>query len=80
MRAHLLRVLFEPFLARILGRRFERFEVGLQRHLGVDDDVLAAGQLHPQVGTQLAVVVRRAACWKKSQRSSIPAISTTRLS
>ena len=34
---------------------FDRFEVRLQRSLGVDYDILVAGQLHDQVGTQAAV-------------------------
>ena len=44
MRAHLTRVIGEQRLPRGLVGRLERSQVGVERHLGVDDDVLAAGQ------------------------------------
>ena len=57
MRAHLARVLAEQRLARRFVRRFERAQIGVERRLGVDDDLLAAGQPHDHVGPDPAVVV-----------------------
>ena len=57
-------------------------EVRVERHLRVDDDALAARELHDQVGPQQAAVVVAARSPARRSRSSasIPASSTTRLS
>ena len=44
-----------PLALRVVG--VDRVEVGLDRHLRVDDDALAAGQLHDHVGPQQPAVV-----------------------
>ena len=56
VRAHLARVLDEQRLPRRFVGRFERLQVGVERHLRVDDDVLAAGQPDDHVGTDASVV------------------------
>ncbi len=59
MRAHLARVIDEQRLPRGFVGRLERLEIGVERHLRVDDDVLAAGQRDDDVGPQPAIVVSR---------------------
>ena len=51
---HLPRVVAQLQLAPALVVGLGRFEVGGQRHLGVDDDVLSAWQLDDGVGRQPA--------------------------
>ena len=55
-------------------------QVGGERDLGVDHDVLAAGQPDDHVRALRAVVAGTATCSSKSQRALIPASSTTRRS
>ena len=57
MRAHLPRVIGEQRLPRGFVGRLERLEVRVERRLGVDDDVLAAGQVDDDVGPHAAVAV-----------------------
>ena len=58
-----------------------RVEIGLERHLRVDDDVLAAGSLTIRSGRRsFPSPSRLLACSTKSQWSTMPASSTTRLS
>ena len=57
MRANLLRVVGEQRLSRRLVWRLERFQIGVERRLGVDDDVLAAGQADDHIGTHAAIRV-----------------------
>ncbi len=59
MHAHLARVIGEQKLTRSLVWRLERLEVRIERHLRVDDDVLAAGERDDDVGPQPAIVVCR---------------------
>ena len=53
--AHLARVIGEQHLPRRFVRRLERLEVRVERHLGVDDDVLAAGERDDDVGPKPAI-------------------------
>ena len=57
VRAHLPRVLGEQRLTRRLVGRLERLEIGVERRLRVDDDVLAARQADDDVGPHAAVAV-----------------------
>ena len=58
--AHLPRVIGEEPLARFVVVGFHRVQVGEERHLGIDHDVAAAGQMHHEVGTQAAVLAGHA--------------------
>ena len=52
MVANLARVIGQAGAAGFFVTGFESVEEGLQWRLGVDDNILAAGQLHHQIGTQ----------------------------
>ena len=72
----------EQRLTRRFVGRLERPQVRVERRLGVDDDVLAAGQpdddVGPDAGGRLSPL--NVCCSSKSQCSSMPASSTTRFS
>ncbi len=51
------RVIDEPGVARRRVVGFQRCEIRRQRDFGIDDDVLATGQLYHHVGTVAAVFV-----------------------
>ncbi len=57
--ANLPRMIGEPSVAHDLVGGLERVQVGGQRRLRVDDDVLAAGDPHDEIGAQRAVFGRR---------------------
>ena len=46
----------EPLVARRLVGRLHRLQVGAERNLGVDDDLLTAGEMHDEVRTLLPAV------------------------
>ena len=55
MRPHLPRMVGEQRLPRRFVRRLERAQIRVERHLRVDDDVLAARQPDDDVGTHAAI-------------------------
>ena len=72
----------QPRLDHVGVARLGRVEVGGERHLGVDDDLLAARRAgrRGRGAVMPWSVGRRSACSVKSQCSTMPAISTTRRS
>jgi hypothetical protein len=78
--ADLSRVRLEPERSRIIVSEFLGVEKRLERRLRVDDDLFAARQMDHEIGLSRPLSLRSGGCSSKSQRGSMPAISTTRRS